>query len=157
MCYGNANRVFQRFTLHLCVTSMLLSICDPDSSVLFSCVGIHCWRLPSSSRTAGAFGGKDLYWPRYLVVESPSSSSRCYTVYMLYKVYSYSNYYLLCELLSAFTIVRHTLAAVAAHPLEFEVSRCRISQFARYFLPTQGRMWNDLPYIVFRHQNVEWM
>ena len=40
-------------------------------------------------------------------------------------------------------------AAAAAHPLEFEVSRCRASQFARSFLPAQVRLWNDLPYTVF--------
>ena len=37
---------------------------------------------------------------------------------------------------------------MASHPLEFEVSRCRTSQFARCFLPTQTRVWNDLPYSV---------
>ena len=39
--------------------------------------------------------------------------------------------------------------AAAAHPLEFEVSRCRTSQFARCFLPAQTRVRNDLPYTVF--------
>ena len=43
--------------------------------------------------------------------------------------------------------VRHTRAAAAAHPLEFEVSRCRSSQFARCFPPAQTRVWNDHPYI----------
>ena len=32
-----------------------------------------------------------------------------------------------------------------AHPLKFEVTRCRTSQFARCFLPAQVRMWNDFP------------
>ena len=45
--------------------------------------------------------------------------------------------------------VRHTRAAVSDHPLEFEVSRCRTSQFAGCFLPAQTRVWNDLPYTVF--------
>ena len=40
-------------------------------------------------------------------------------------------------------------AAVTAHPLEVEVSRCGMCQFVRYFLLTQVRMWNDLPYAVF--------
>ena len=40
-------------------------------------------------------------------------------------------------------------AAAAAHPIEFEVSRCRTSQFARCFLPAQTRVWNDLQYTVF--------
>ena len=45
--------------------------------------------------------------------------------------------------------VRHTRAAAAVHPLEFEVSRCETSQFARCFLPPQTRVWNDIPYNVF--------
>ena len=40
-------------------------------------------------------------------------------------------------------------AAAAAHLLEFEVSRCRTSQFAKCFLPAQARMLNNLPYTVF--------
>ena len=50
-----------------------------------------------------------------------------------------------------YTRVRHTRAATAAHPFEFEVSRCRTSQFARCFLPAQVQnlMWNDHPYTVF--------
>ena len=51
------------------------------------------------------------------------------------------------ELPSAYTRVRHTRAAAAAHPLEFEVSRCRTSEFARCLVPYQVRMWN--PYTVF--------
>ena len=35
------------------------------------------------------------------------------------------------------------------HALEFEVSRCRTSLFARSFLPAHVRMWNDLSYSVF--------
>ena len=37
----------------------------------------------------------------------------------------------------------------AAHPWEFEVSRCITSQFARSVVPAQVRLWNDLPYTVF--------
>ena len=68
---------------------------------------------------------------------------------MLYKVNSNSNHCPFSELPSASTRVRQTWAAVAAHPLEFEVSRCRTSQFARSFLPAQVRIWNDLPFTVF--------
>ena len=68
---------------------------------------------------------------------------------MLYKVTSNSNHCLFSELPSASTRVRHSRAAAAAHPLEFEVSRCRTSQCARSFLPAQVRMRNDLPYSVF--------
>ena len=46
---------------------------------------------------------------------------------ILYKVNSNSNHCLFSELPSASTRVRHTRAAAAAHPLEFEVSRCRTS------------------------------
>ena len=68
---------------------------------------------------------------------------------MLYKVNSNSNHCLFSELSSASTRVRHTRAAPAALPLEFEVSRCRTSQFAGSFLSAQDRMWNNLPYTVF--------
>ena len=68
---------------------------------------------------------------------------------MLYKVISNSNHCLFGVLLPASTRVRHTRAVAAAHPLEFEISRCRTSQFARSFLTAQVRMWNDLPYTVF--------
>ena len=42
-----------------------------------------------------------------------------------------------------------TQAAAAAHPVEFEVSRCRMFQFARCFIPAKTRVWNDLSYTVF--------
>ena len=63
----------------------------------------------------------------------------------MYKVNSNSSHYLFSELPSPPTRVRHTRAAASAHPLEFEVSRCRKSQFARSFLPAQVRMRNDFP------------
>ena len=68
-------------------------------------------------------------------------------IYREYYVHGNSNFNhcLFIELPSAASRVRHTLAAAAAHPLEFEVSRCRTSQFARYVLPAQVRIWNDLP------------
>ena len=53
------------------------------------------------------------------------------------------------ELPSASVRVRQTRAAAAAHPLEFEVSRCRTSLFARCFLPALTPVCNDLPYTVF--------
>ena len=68
---------------------------------------------------------------------------------MLYMVNSNPNHCLLSELPPASTSVRLSRAAAVAHPLEFEVSRCRTSQFARSFLPAQVRMWNDLPNVVF--------
>ena len=68
---------------------------------------------------------------------------------MLYKVNLNSNHCLFSELPFASVKVGHTRAAAVAHPFEFEVSRCRTSQFARCFLPPQIRVWNDLPYTVF--------
>ena len=52
-------------------------------------------------------------------------------VRMLYKVNSNSNHCLFSERQTASVRVRHTRAAAAAHPLEFEVSRRRTSQFPR--------------------------
>ena len=40
-------------------------------------------------------------------------------------------------------------AAVAAHPYELEILRCRTSQFARCFLPVYVRAWNGLSDAVF--------
>ena len=68
---------------------------------------------------------------------------------MLCNVNSNSNKCLFSKLPSVSSRVRYFRSATAAHPLEFEVSRCRTSQFARCFLPAQVRMWNDLPYFVF--------
>ena len=68
---------------------------------------------------------------------------------ILYKVNSNSNHCLFSELPTASCWVRHTQAAAAALPLEFEVAKCRTSQFSSCFLPAPVRMWNDLPYIVF--------
>ena len=67
---------------------------------------------------------------------------------MLYKVNSNMNHCLFTELPSASVRVRHTVATAAAHPLEFEVSMCRTSQFAKRFLPPPTCVWNDLPYTV---------
>ena len=64
-------------------------------------------------------------------------------------MFKQTNHCLFCELPSASVGVRHSRAAAAAHPVEFKVSKCRTSQFARCFLPAQTRVWNDLPYTVF--------
>ena len=60
------------------------------------------------------------------------------------------------SLLSASTRVRHSPAAAAGHPLEFEVSRCRMSQFAWWFLPAKIRIWYDLLYTVFDTVMLDW-
>ena len=67
---------------------------------------------------------------------------------LLYRFNSYSNHCLFNELPSASTRVRYTRAAAAAHPSEFEVSRCRTSQFSRSFLAAQVQLRNDVPYTV---------
>ena len=68
---------------------------------------------------------------------------------MLYKVNSKSNRCLFSKPPAASNRVQHIGAAAAAHPLEFEVSRCRTSQFAKSFLKAQVRLCNDLPGTVF--------
>lgn len=68
---------------------------------------------------------------------------------MLYKVDSSPRHCLNCNLPSACQRVRRTRAADAAHPFEFMVARCWISQFARCFLSTQVPLWKDLPFSVF--------
>ena len=52
-----------------------------------------------------------------------------------------SNHCLFSVLPSASTRVRHTGVAATAHSLEFEVSKCRTSQFDRCFLTAQVCMW----------------
>ena len=66
-----------------------------------------------------------------------------------YKVNLNFNHCLFSKLPSASSRVRYTRAAAVAHPLEFEVSSCRKSQFARYFLLAHVRLWNDLSCTVF--------
>ena len=94
-----------------------------------------------------------IWWPGFVPIRV---SCRCVIVVMwlqglsmLYKVNSNSNHRLFSELPFTSTRVRHTRAAAAAPPLEFEVSRCKTSKFARSFLSAQVRLWNDLPYTTF--------
>ena len=74
---------------------------------------------------------------------------------MLYKDNSNSNHCLFSEFPSASVRVRHTRAAAAARPLEFEVSRCRTSQFEGCFLPAQTRVWNGLPLHSVSHRTLD--
>ena len=62
------------------------------------------------------------------------------SLFMLYTVNSNFNHCLFSERQTASVRVRHSRAEAAAHPLEFKVSRCRMSQFPRYFLPAQTRV-----------------
>ena len=101
---------------------------------------------PSASWAPGVFGSQALSRSDFLVV---CHRRRVAGLNMLYKVNSNSNNRLFSKLPSGSTTVRQISAAVAAHPFEFEVSRCRTSQFTRSFLPALVRLWNDLPYTVF--------
>ena len=58
---------------------------------------------------------------------------------MLYNVNLNSNHSLFSELPSAAVRVRQSRPAAAAHPLEFEESRCRTSQFERCLCMTPER------------------
>ena len=99
--------------------------------------------LSSTSRAPGVFCGSNLSFLSLCLLR------RVAAVCMLHKVNSNSNHCLISDRPSASVRVRHTRAAAAAHPLEFEVSRCITSQFARCFLPAQTRVWNDIYYTVF--------
>ena len=77
---------------------------------------------------------------------------------LLYKVNSNSRHGLFSELSICFCKSSTFRAVAAAHPLEFEVSRCRPSQFARCRQhgrqhddqsPAATGLRNDLPYTVF--------
>ena len=52
---------------------------------------------------------------------------------MFYKVNANSDHCLFIELPTASTRVLHARAAAASHPLEIEVSMCRMSQFCKVF------------------------
>ena len=73
---------------------------------------------------------------------------------MLYKVNLYSNHRLLSELPSASVRVWHTRAVSAAHPLGFEVSRCRMSKFARCFPAGPDICWIIFPTLCLTLKNL---
>ena len=113
------------------LSSLQLWICSPNHWVLLTGVGFNCWLLSSASRAAGVFGGQALHGfgvSCHCVIDVVLLS-------MLYKVNSNSNHCLLCEIPSASTRVRHPKGAAVVRPLEFELSRCRTSQFARRLMP----------------------
>ena len=109
--------------------------------VLFSCEGVCCWMSSSASRAPGVFGGQTL--PIWL-------SCRFVIDAMLLHTAS-------CTRLIRTRIIACSVSSICfcqsstyqrAHPLEFEVSMYKMSQFARYFLPAYARMWNDLHFTV---------
>ena len=132
--YAEMSRILRRF-------QMIIWICFSNPWVLFSGVEISCWMSPSACRAQGVFGGEALPWSDFL---SLCHRRHVAGLYMLNKVNWNSNHRLFNELPFASTRVRHTRAAAAAHLLEFELSRCRTSQFAKGFLPAKVRMWNYL-------------
>ena len=73
-----------------------------------------------------------IWWPGFVPIKVLSAG-----LSMLCKVNSNYNNWLFSELPSASTKVRHTRATAASHALEFEVSRCTTSQFAKSFLLAQ--------------------
>ena len=111
-----------------------------------------CGMSSSASRAVGIFGGQACSYLIFLLLCLCMLYKVCCTKYVIlrmsYKVNSNSYHSLFIEFSSASFRVRHNRAAAAAHSLEFQVQRCRTSQFARSFLPTQTRVWNDLPYTV---------
>ena len=105
-------------------------------NVTFSFLSARCIRSPG-------FAPIKYYFQIWILAQSVAG------LCMLCKVNSNSNHCLIWfrRLLQEFDTSR---AAAAAHPLEIEVSRSRMSQFTRYFLPAQIRIWNNRrPYTVF--------
>ena len=122
----------------------ILHLFSQSLSIFLRCGG-QLLNVIFSFVSARLFGGRALLSLSFLLYHR----RRVAGLSMLYKVNVNSNRCLFSELPSAATRVRHSRAASTAHPLEFEVSRCRTSQFVRCFLPAQIRMWNDLPCTVF--------
>ena len=127
-------------------------------SIVLRCGGLLLNVIVSFSSTRG------IQWPGLDLIRL---SCRCVIDVMLqhcmlYKVNSNSNHCLFSQHPPASvrvrnTRVRHTRAAAAAHPIEFEISRCRTSQFVRCSLPAQTRVWNDLLHTLSGHRNVRWV
>ena len=114
-----------------------------------SCV-LRCWGLLQnvifSFSSARCIQWAALPWSDFVAVVSLSSC--CWTVYVV-QVNLNLSHCLFSDFKSAAVRVWHTWDVAVSHPLEFEVSRCRISQFAMCFLVAQTLVWNDLPYTVF--------
>ena len=126
--------------------SLLLCICSSNPWVLSSCVGsaaeCHLQLLKRQVYLVARFYSDQTFLS---LCHRRHVAALC----MLHKVNSNYNPCLFSELPSVSVRVRHTWAVAEAHPLKFEVSRCRTSQFARCFLLALTRVWNDLPYTVF--------
>ena len=98
--------------------------------VLFSGVGVYCWMSSPASWAPGVFGGQAFPWSDFLVVVS--STSCCCNVSVVQGQFDLESLFVQWASFS-FGQSSKTCAAAAAHPLEFEVSRCRTSKFAGCF------------------------
>ena len=95
-------------------------------SIILRC-GVYCWM--SSSATRVTVYSEDQAFPVQPFL-SLCHRRHVAALCMLYKVNSISNHCVSSDLPSPSVIVWHSRAAAAAHPLEFDFSRCRTSQFA---------------------------
>ena len=108
---------------------------------------VRQWRGQLLNVTFSFFSARCIQWPGLALIRL---SCRCVIDVVLLGLVCWTRLMptliTVCSAIdtSASSRVRHTGAAAAAHSLEFEVSRCRTSKFARCFLPTQVRMWNYL-------------
>ena len=143
-------RIFVDTSLLLrCYFSFVLQILENCSPVWGSAAECQLQLLELQR----VFGGQALSDQSFL---SLCHRRRVAQLSVLYKVKSNSNQCQFRELPSASTRVRHPRAPVTAHPLEFEVLRCRTSQFARSFLTAQVQMWDDIPYTLFDTGTPDW-
>ena len=133
---GIVSRVSQRigilrFVKHVC--SLLLCICSPNPWVLFSGVtGDLLLNVIFSFSSA-----RYVRWPGFALIRL---SWGCVIDVMLLHCVCCTKLIwtriVFVQWASASVSVRHTRAAAAANPLEFEISWCKTSQFARCFLLT---------------------
>ena len=111
-------------------------------------LGVECRHRRINARVWSFLSARCIHWPGFALNSflSLRHRRRVAGLSVLYKVDANCNH---SELSTASSRVRQTRAPAVAHPLEFEVSRCRSFQFARGFLMAQVRMWDDLSYTVF--------
>ena len=117
------------------LSSLLFCICSINPWEIVLRCGGQLLNFISASCAPGVFYGQALPWSEFIAV---SLGLVCWT-----SLIANSHHCVSSELKFASSRVRISGAVAAANPLEFGVARCRTSQFARYFLPVQVRMWND--------------
>ena len=114
---------------HLCVALLLLCICSPVRGSAAEC---HLQLLEHLVCSVARLSPDQ----RFL---SLCNRRHVAALCMLYTLNSNSNHCVFSERQSTYVRVRHIRAVAAAHPLEVEVSMCRMSQFANSFMPAQTR------------------